>query len=85
MRLYEIEVWHPGMLDALVEAHRERWTLEHELLRTIGEQTNAVYRQLFRSATDEHTQQPEPIEIRRPGDKPRWVQQMTQLAASEGG
>ncbi len=84
MDLYETELWHPGMIDALVEARRgpEAWTHTDELLATLIQETRLVRRQIVVNAGGED---PGPVEITRPGEKsapqvPAWKQAFSRLA-----
>lgn len=74
MDLYDTDTWHPGMLDLLVEAHRDRWGTEHELLATIAQGVHLLWRQQVVSGGGED---PGPLEIQRPGQEakkpvPAW-------------
>ena len=84
MDLYETELWHPGMLDALVEAHRgpEAWSHTDELLVTLIQETRMVHRVLIVHGGGDD---PGPVEITRPGQQsapqvPAWKQAFSRLA-----
>jgi len=72
--LYDTDTWHPGMLELLVEAHRDRWGPEHELLATVAQEVRLVARLLAVQAGGED---PGVLEIQRPGQEakkpvPAW-------------
>lgn len=66
MRLYDIDRWHPEMLEALVAVHRDRDSTT-ELLRVLLEQVRLTFRQQVVLAGGED---PGPLDLPRPGDEP---------------
>lgn len=56
------------MAEGLEQAVGERWTTTDELLRTLIQQINLVWRQLVVNAGGDA---PEPIVVLRPGEKPQ--------------
>ncbi len=55
------------MLAALEVAHRDRWTRNEELLRTIALRVDLLWRQIVVVNGGED---PEPLSLPRPGDAP---------------
>jgi hypothetical protein len=81
MRLTEIDEWHPGMLHALEEAHRERWTPSDELSLGLLQRVHFLFRVAMVRAEN-----PDPgaFEFTRPGEKvapkvPAWKRAMSQF------
>ena len=55
------------MLAALEVAHRDRWTRNEDLLRTIALRVDLLWRQIVVANGGED---PEPLSLPRPGDAP---------------
>lgn len=80
MRLYEIDQWHPGMLQALEEAHRERWTPSDELSLGLLQRVHFLYRV---AVTRAENPDPGELQFTRPGETPAkkvpaWKRAMSQ-------
>ena len=67
LRLDEIDRWHPGMLDALTEAHRGRDS-QTELTRVLIEQMRLVWRQMVVNGSGGKVEDPGPLDLPRPGE-----------------